>query len=47
MTLSVEEVRALQMRLEVRVLDLNRRDLGRAFERSVGDGGVEVAERAR
>src|SRR3954447_18855756 len=44
--LGVEEVRALKVRLEVRVLDLNARDLRRSLEHAVGDGRIEVGEGA-
>ena len=44
--LGVEELRALQMRLEVRVLDLNARDLGRSAQDAVAQARVEVRERA-
>ena len=41
MALGVEELRALQMGLEVRVLDLDRCDLGGSPQRAIGDAGVE------
>jgi len=44
--LGVEEVRSLQVRGEVLVLDLNGGDLRGAVQHAVGDGGVEVAERS-
>src|SRR3954447_15186935 len=44
--LAVEEVRALEVRLEVRVLDLNACDLRGALQDTVGDLCVEVGEGA-
>src|ERR1019366_1768475 len=45
--LGVEEVRRLEMRLEVGVLDLHARDLRGAAQHAVTHLGVEVRERAR
>src|SRR3954471_21167729 len=46
MALGVEEVGRLQMGLEVRVLDLDARDLRGALQGAVDHGRVEVRERA-